>query len=264
MNLFILGLDGLEYNFVKEWNMENLMQQEYGKIIVPINKERNTPISPEVWGAFLTGEEILNLKFHRPGIKGRILDILISLRKRVNFGFGIGNYFRTHRNFPKLNKSTFVDRADAAEINAPYYSYRGTLNIIERIGRGELSIDKALKELMITYKKRTVQIKRELKKKMRVYTIIFAFLHFPDIIQHLSFTRHHLIKNIYADLDYFVLELKEILPGDKFIIVSDHGFEKETGIHSNYGFYSSNVRLNPRPEKITDFYNLIGQVKQSS
>lgn len=262
MNIFILGLDGLEYNFVKEWNMENLMQKEQGKLIVPINKEKNTPISPEVWAAFLTGEEI-HRGWRRVGIKGRILELLMSLRKRIDLSFGIGNYFRTEISFPKLNKTTFVDREDATEINAPYYSYEGTVSIVEKVGRGEFSIDEAISELMNLYKKRKKRILRELKEKIPNYNIIFAFLHFPDVIQHFTFTRSHIIKNMYADLDYFVLQLKHFLrDSDTFIIVADHGFDMRKGIHSNYGFYSSNIGLKPKPLKITDFYYLIEQIQQ--
>jgi len=42
-----------------------------------------------------------------------------------------------------------------------------------------------------------------------------------------------------------------------FIIVSDHGFDFEKGDHSMKGFYSSNIYLIPKPEKITDFYGII-------
>jgi len=57
MKVFILGLDGLEYNFVEKWNLRNLKQREYGKLEVPISK-RGWPSSPEVWASFLTGKHI--------------------------------------------------------------------------------------------------------------------------------------------------------------------------------------------------------------
>lgn len=51
--VFVLGLDGLEYNFVDKWNLSNLLQEQNGKIEVPINKEVGQPLSPQVWGSFL-------------------------------------------------------------------------------------------------------------------------------------------------------------------------------------------------------------------
>lgn len=255
MMLFILGLDGLDYRCVTQWNLVNLKQQEFGKIIVPISQGRKQPLSPEVWGSFLTGEELTGLNFSRPGIKGKVLGLLISLRKRVNFGFGMGNHFRTKRNFPKLNRSTFIDREGVTEINAPYYSYNGTIDIVERIGRGEISLNDAVSELMEIYRIRKRQIKQELMEKMLSNEVIFAFLHFPDMVQHLALSRERMIKSIYADLDYFIVELKEIINDGVFIIVSDHGFDPQTGYHSRFGFYSSNTKLDPKPEKITDFYH---------
>ena len=112
---------------------------------------------------------------------------------------------------------------------------------------------------MSTYKKRRELIKRELKKKRQVYDTIFAFLHFPDMVQHLAFTRHLIIKEIYADLDYFVLELKEMLSDEIFLIISDHGMKEvgRFGDHNRNGFYSLNSKMELNLPKVTSFYDLI-------
>lgn len=52
MKVFICGLDGLEYNFVREWKLKALQQEIYGKIDVSDFREINTP---DIWYAFLTG-----------------------------------------------------------------------------------------------------------------------------------------------------------------------------------------------------------------
>ena len=74
------------------------------------------------------------------------------------------------------------------------------------------------------------------------------------------FMRPEFIKQHYYDLDYFVLSLKEVVDSDCFVIVSDHGFEEDTGLHSKYGFFSSDVSLTPKPRNITDFYQIIKKV----
>mgnify|MGYP005641178489 CR=1 FL=1 len=94
-------------------------------------------------------------------------------------------------------------------------------------------------------------------EKIRDVDVVFAYMHFPDEMQHLLFTRPLKIKKFYADLDNYVSILKSRVEASLFLIISDHGFDLETKNHSMYGFYSSNVPLDPKPQRITDFYDLI-------
>ena len=55
----------------------------------------------------------------------------------------------------------------------------------------------------------------------------------------------------------FVTELQKSFDYDYFIIVTDHGFDFSIMNHSQYGFYSSNRKLEPEPRKITDFYQWV-------
>ena len=52
-------------------------------------------------------------------------------------------------------------------------------------------------------------------------------------------------------------KLIALYPDIYFIIVSDHGFDLITGMHSTYAFYSTNIPLGPVPQKIIDFYSLL-------
>ena len=57
----------------------------------------------------------------------------------------------------------------------------------------------------------------------------------------------------------FVGKLKEILPEDMIIlIVSDHG--QENGLHTNYGFYSCNKKLDLDNPNISDFKDVIEKI----
>ena len=54
----------------------------------------------------------------------------------------------------------------------------------------------------------------------------------------------------------FVGNLKKIIPDDMvLLIVSDHG--QENGLHTNYGFYSCNKKLDLDTPKISDFKEVI-------
>ena len=53
MRVFILGIDGLEYNFVERYRLGNLKQMEYGKTDLSDMEEILTPI---LLGSFITGK----------------------------------------------------------------------------------------------------------------------------------------------------------------------------------------------------------------
>jgi len=255
--LFILGLDGLELTFVEKWGLENLKQEQYGKIKVPINKEVGNPISPEVWAAFLTGKN-LPINFVRAGMKGKIFEILKFIRKHVNLSLGLGRKFETPRRFPKLKYETFLDITNSKEINAPFYSWDyDTFDFTFRRAKENLTLKQVINELKFIYTKNKKKILKAVETLCNV-DVVFAYMHFPDVIHHHLLVRPSFIKQHYYDLDYYVLTLKEKLPtSTTFIIVSDHGFDLKTGLHSNYGFYSSNVPLYPEPKEITDFYRIV-------
>lgn len=267
----ILGLDGLDYDLVTKWNLKNLQQDVCSTIGVPIHKEAGVPSSPEVWASFLTGENIQGLEFARQGKVGRILNLLIRLRKHFNFGFGVGRVLDRMtpvRTFPELRRTTFIDRSDVSEINAPFYSYDPiVLTIIELFGRGELSLQQAITKIFENYKKQKQLIIRELNNSLRNANVVFAYLHFPDAVQHLLFTRPRLIKEHYFELDNYVLQLKSVLNNDSttFFIVSDHGFNIERGTHSLRGFFSSNNSHEVgHPEHITEVFRKLFEIHPSA
>jgi hypothetical protein len=250
--IFILGLDGLEYNLVEKWNLIHLKQSEYGKLEVPINLKVGVPISPEVWASFLTGKYI-SAEFKRPFI----LKILMFLRRYVNLSLGLGKKIG-HRKFPKLREKTFLDLTNSKEINVPYYSYdHAVFKIYLAFYRNKLSLKETIAKLNSLYEKRKKQILDSLTFLEQV-DVLFAYLHFPDALQHFipSILR---LKEHYIDLDSYVKLLKDlILRKDLlFIIVSDHGFDVKVKNHSTYGFWSLNRQINFKPKNVTNFYHFI-------
>jgi len=106
------------------------------------------------------------------------------------------------------------------------------------------------------YQKRKEQILLETKKSQDA-DLVFAYMHFPDALQHFLFLRPDEIRKLYTDLDDFVSILKGRAEPSLFLIVSDHGFNLKTKDHSKYGFYSSSAALSPKPREITDFFGII-------
>ena len=66
MRVLILGIDALEYKRVKEWNLQNLMQEEHGKTIVPVSEGFDEPATLVVWPSFIAGKEPLEMGFDVP------------------------------------------------------------------------------------------------------------------------------------------------------------------------------------------------------
>lgn len=51
--IIILGIDGLEYNLVKEWRLKNIMQKTYCKLDL---SDYNVVVTPPIWGSMITGK----------------------------------------------------------------------------------------------------------------------------------------------------------------------------------------------------------------
>ena len=81
MKILIIGIDALEYNLVKKYNLKNLKQAQYIKIKVPINKELKKPTTPSVWASFLAGK-IINCRFEYENRFLKIVDFLFKFKKR--------------------------------------------------------------------------------------------------------------------------------------------------------------------------------------
>jgi len=258
--IFILGLDGLEYNFVEEWDLTHLKQKEYGKIVVPIDRKLGVPNTPEVWASFLTGEHI-RLSFEDYNTLSPVHKILKFLRKYINVSLGLSKKIRKRvlgvHGFPRVKLKTFLDIKESKMINVPYYNYDGkVLTVTSYFGAERLSLEQTIKLLEGIYKVRKKQIINGID--FETADILFAYMHFPDALQHFLFVKPSKIKNLYIDLNKFVYDLKSRIPNSVlFLIISDHGFELKEGIHSKHGFYSSNKPLSPKPTNITDFYGLI-------
>lgn len=259
-SILIVALDGLESDFVEKWNLRNLKQQEYGTIEVPIDSETGVPTSPQVWASFLTGRYVEGLEFEKVGMVNIVLKALEFLHKHIPMRLGLGEKVRNRApsRFPTLKSESFLELTKSREINMPYYSYdHSALNIIHKFKAENLSVSRIIVLLKDLYEKRKSRILREIDKIESV-DVFVAFMHFPDSLQHFLFTRPSKIEELYLDLDEYVSLLKKrIRSSTLFIIVSDHGFDLETGTHSKHGFYSSSANLERTPRKITDFFQIV-------
>jgi len=263
--MFLLGLDGLDGNLAKLLKLKHLTQEHNGSLQVPLDPIYGLPSSPTVWASFLTGKVTFQHWVDpTPSVAKQFIAISKFVKWKVFKGkMRLPSRFTPRRiakqlghacnvkKWPKLTESTFVDHPNVSEINSVYYSYRGDAFLhLTTLSLGDMRC--ALKH---KYERdKTIILKASGQPRGKA---IFAYIHFPDAFQHVWWTHPHQVYQHYVNLNMFVGQLQEAVEDEVFIIVSDHGFNVETGLHSLKGFYSSNVPLNPEPVSITDFHSLV-------
>jgi hypothetical protein len=246
MKKLILGLDGMEFDVAVDLNLKNILQVQFGRIIVPINEAMGLPISPEVWGSFFCGEHV-KLMFEGQK-RSWLLKYLIKLKKMFPFiSFGLAKKTTGKIvGFPKLNKETWIDLPNVKEVNAPYYSYGNEAFQYTHQFSKDKNLDAYQKNVLNLYRMKTKKILSEVNKEMLHPTvdILFAYLHFPDMFNHLWFQDVDTLYSHYQKMDSFVKQVLDLVGDIHVIIMSDHGFDFKTNDHSDFGFISSNKFMN--------------------
>jgi len=185
--MVILGIDGLDYDLVVKWNLESLMQRDYGQITVPISEKMGIPKSPQVWASFLTGEYVKEIDFIKPCSRARekIVKILRAIRRVLPLSLGLAKKISKQispSRFPKLNCKTFLDLPEVREVNAPFYSFDNkTFDLSFKYSQGDISIDEYVAELekILLNKQRLVLRELERDRKSKV---IFFYIHALDLL----------------------------------------------------------------------------------
>ena len=234
--IVILGYDGLEYEYVKEFGLKNLMQKVYGKTDI---SEFSQPRTVVIWSSFLAGK---------------------NLEKRV---LALGRNFWKFKLKPEETFFSAFKKWKA--IDVPGFTYKFEKH------KKEKDLLKAYFEEQVTveeFDRFCFKIHKENKKEFfesleENYEILMAYFDLADIIGHLSFGIKSKMKVIYEELDNIAKEVKEKLsPENKLLIISDHGMKAigRYGDHSEHGFFSMSENIQIQNPKITKFREIIEKV----
>lgn len=230
MKLVILGIDALDINMIKKLDLNELKQAQYGELKVPLSSISGYPRSPSVWATFLTGKE-KEIDFTRN-------------REGINSFVGLED------------DEVFTDWDGVKGINVPFRNHElDTLTKLVRLRKKLRWRRGIIRDMVDIHLTKTRQIFNEVINTHKSYKVIFAFVQTLDTLEHALFLRPKAIKNVYREMEIDFKELKQEFLEDMIIIVSDHGFEKDT--HSFTGFYSCNHVLSPIPNNIIDFYGIV-------
>jgi hypothetical protein len=228
--LIILGLDGLEYEYVKDFNCKNLMQENFGKTDI---SEFTEPRTVVIWSSFLAGKNL------EKGILALGKDFWkFKLKPEETF-------------FAKFRKWEAID--------VPGFTYK-----FKKHDKEKQLLKKYFEneDIVEEYDKVAFKNHRENKKEFfeileKDFDIVMGYFALADVIGHLSFGIKSKMKIIYKELDDIVKRVRNL--DEKILIVSDHGMKAigRFGDHNNYGFWSSNFEIQLKKPKITEFRKII-------
>lgn len=270
----ILGIDALEYDLVEKWDLENLLQKEYGKTDL---EGFDKIYTPPIWASFITGvmPEDHGLREGGKWESSWVESIRNFLRKiglkKMHQGTGLGKFLRKigfgmeSKKSGDLNSNTFFDYFDSTvALDVIGYQGRGMDDelrsdigglqekLVKSIGKMEAK-QRVKGKLEESFSEKKDKILNEIQSSWKIFMAYFYFL---DPLQHMFYYDERYIKKIYKELDEFVGKVKSAVDDQTlFLIISDHG-QKE-GEHTDYGFYSLNKELGLENPHITDFYDII-------
>ncbi|UCB60399.1 MAG: alkaline phosphatase family protein [Candidatus Bathyarchaeota archaeon] len=271
MRVAILGLDGLEYELVKKFNMKNLMQKEYG--ITDLG-DFDEIITPPIWASFLTGlpsekHGIQEMYKWESNLLQKLSDTSVGMKwlKRITKSSKL-KHLGFRKTYPLIRdkgvKTIFDYISRSFAINVPTYN-RHLDRYLADLRRASLKNPRAFGERFekCVYDKFFAE-KNEFMKVFleKDWTLLMGYTLMPDYLGHNY--RGNLTKmwEAYAILDDFVGDVRSSAQDDvRILLISDHGMKllgkTIYGDHSDYGFYSTSKVLGLNQPKITDFFDII-------
>ncbi len=216
--IIILGLDGLDYGCVNNFNCRNLMQCSYGRTDLSVYRELKTVA---LWSSFLA-EKNIEEEVSKDSM-------IWSFRLPVEMTF-----------FSKVKTWQAFD--------VPGFTYEQPIHQEERDKLKDFFDKKCAIEdydrIVFEHYRRSKEI--FLNNLQKSCDIQMGYFSLADAIGHLSFGVTSKMRIVYEELDTLAYEVcRHKKTG--MMILSDHGMEPvgRFGDHSHYGFWSFAHRISP-------------------
>jgi len=290
--VIILGLDALEYDLVTEWDLQNLMQEECGKTELPMDEDYvyDDPATPVIWTSFITGKKpsehgvetvtVWNSRFMNWFTKRIYIKYLHKPAKKVDCQYpsapppeqiesgkrkkkptDILKRFGIYERFPEqadIRSDTIFDMplrtiASRVPVYSPYEEAfpPAKATIAEALVKKGMYRVKWDMKCLKAWNERSKELLAYMEYQDK-YDLLMHYFFTLDAVQHAFPDKLDKIKEWYVRADELAGKVREKLgPDTLFLIVSDHGQKK--GLHTPYGFYSANVKLDLKNPKLTDF-----------
>ena len=285
--VLILGIDALEYDLVEQWNLQNLKQKEYGKIQLPLQPGQE-PATVIIWPCFITGKEPEEMGYSTVHVFSKPLQFLINILSPALRKIFVDEEAE-NRTEKKQGKQSMLDKMaeivkkfglshsptrkdihaqslfdnkqiQSIHLHIPVYDEDGFPEYRSEIAKviGEKAYQPILELAQKKeFRQRTREVFKYLKKDN--WQLLMQYFYVLDGVQHIYYNNPKKIAEFYLMFDEFVKKVsKELGPQTLLLIVSDHGQKK--GIHTPYGFYSMNKKMNLNNPKIIDFKHEIENI----
>lgn len=274
MRVVVLAYDGLEYDLVVRWNLRGIMQRHYGRHRAVMSPRYGKAHTPSSWVSFITGlppEEhgvddwwswgrILDwLRIHPPlsWIKGKRLLLAklgINIKPRV-----VGKDLVRH-------ETVFDTVQPSVAINVPGWN-EPTEPHIEYGEAAKRSVRELIDKVWEWHEHRKNQLFKALGDSSK-WRLLMAWFDLADLIGHACMVKCRLeLRKAYAELDRLTRQVAARIPQNTAIlVVSDHGMKPMpdgTGDHTDYGFWSINVKPPFYPQSLLDFKKLIEELARN-
>jgi len=265
--IVVLGIDGLEYDLVEEWDLKYLKQKAYTKTDL---SDFGVIITPLIWAAMLTGKKVEGIEkiFLK---RARFFSEKPQSVKKEDKQYFIAKI--AARLLPKSVKNWIIRNAlsDPFEKTSDYLikkKYRTVFDFFENPwtngvpAYGKNVADECIRRLMrkaasghpeVLYRE-SLKLFREDREKLfdalfRDHDFIFWYTPFLDEMEHFYIHRKMKLLNVYMNLNMMVKEVCDIVGEDGVVyVISDHGMtpvkSSATGYfgeHSDHGFFSSST-----------------------
>ncbi len=274
--VIILGIDGLEYSLVIKWKLTNLMQKAYCKLDL---SDYDVIVTPPIWGSMLTGKidnEVMKIWVRMAEIAGGGINtkqkwwakIGEILPPKIDLWVGDHIFIPLFGGDPFEKTANYV--LDKKQKNIFQFFKKPWTNGIP--GYGKLISNKNDRHLLqnailgkdITFKEHYFKIYSTDKQYLfsaldkNEYDLIFWYTTIVDKFGHVYMKKPLILMNIYLEINQQVGNIVNLFSDSLIYIISDHGmelFRGAWGLHSNYGFFSSNTgELIKKPY---DLYDLL-------
>lgn len=283
-NVLVVAFDGLDYELIKEFDLENIVQQETGAI--DNGRGISAIYTSELFTSFVTGQTheihgVKGLTQPRDEKKQRVLDTLTP-EFLVNNVRGFWRLRRTLEGFLEkkddikydkddLEANTLFDEIDNSRAMfvpgynpSMFWKSDSDISVID-YGYSASEVEKYLRTREHSFRKE--ELFHELGNNIvSPRDFLMCHFHFPDWIHHLygdetigRFDEKKL-REVYNEMDRLASETKDkaLDAGyDYVIFMSDHGLPTEHA-HNENAFYSCNKELfGDETPHITDFHDKI-------
>lgn len=279
--IVVLGIDGLEYDLVEEWDLKYIKQKAYTKTDL---SDFGVIITPLIWAAMLTGEKVEGIekiflkrarffsekpksikKEEKQYITAKIAARLLpkSAKEWIIRNVLLNPFEKTSDYLIKKKYRTVFDFFQNPWTNGvPSY---GKNVADERVRRLMREASSGHPEILYRESLKLFRVDREklFEALSRNHDFIFWYTPFLDEMEHFYIHRKMKLLKVYIDLNRMVKEVCDWIGDDGAVyVISDHGMvlvkssaSGYFGEHSDHGFFSSSTgEIIRKPQ---DLYYLI-------